>query len=102
MQMGAFIGTGILSNPQEPWHSVAIDSAAHAHHTLQMSNYNEKKNKITGEASEGSCNRRFKVLCWRKVDDVVRVFDKECGLPNVGFHHILYSIHDHVFHRIIV
>jgi hypothetical protein len=116
MQMAAFIGTGILSNPPERLHSMEIESAPHAHHTLQLSTSNTKKHTNAPEAteetqkinhlkrdhSEGSSYRPFKVLCWRKVDDVVRVFDKEFGVPNVSFHHEVYSISDAAFHKIIV
>jgi hypothetical protein len=83
--MGAwFWGPVILSSPEKHLHSMDIDNAPHAPVSWQLPTYDKekhKKNKAMNTSEEGPYGR-IRVLCWRRIDNVVRVFDTDC-IPNV-------------------
>jgi hypothetical protein len=74
--MSAWVGTGILSDPAEPKHSIVVDTAPHAHASLQLPGYN-----VNGEGHDGMAaglqpapKGYPRLFCWRRVDGVVRDF----------------------------
>jgi hypothetical protein len=76
--MVTWVGTGILSDPDEPWHDVDVENAPHAHEALQLAGYDaskHRKERLHGDVQTVPSGYS-RLFCWRRVDGIVRDFSR--------------------------